>query len=359
MPGEVATYLKSRFCPKSHQSKKAKELQCVTTYLASESIENSAPKYTDWEACAFLFVTIDILTHNDEICHSGFEGQSVESDRGLVVMVACALQYLHKTGTTDPNMDPPTIKDLTDNFSFNELLKRTMQTRFCSVLCETISDKDALLNFGGSILPFGGMTLFLTFSPTTDDTIRTSLPKKIRIALRSHKAFFYRTGLILTVTSSIAASPAFIFQITLLTLLCLEQADQVPTPTDRPRQVSDVIADIAPQIHAPMLRLLLSTMKEDPAEGTRPLPWLSLTLVLEGHTLTWTSAKNVRTLCPTKYLSLCPGAIVNGEPQPFVVESGAMHIHLCLYLLLSIANPRMYHSALIIFSQGIRPSDLP
>jgi hypothetical protein len=41
------------------------------------------------------------------------------------------------------------------------------------------------------------------------------------------------------------------------------------------------------------------------------------------------------------------------------VESGAMHIHLCLYLLLSIANPRMYHSALIIFSQGIRPSDLP
>jgi hypothetical protein len=64
---------------------------------------------------------------------------------------------------------------------------------------------------GGLILPFGGMTLFLTFSPMADDTIRTSLPKEIRLALRSHKALFYNGGLLLTVTSSVAASPAFIF----------------------------------------------------------------------------------------------------------------------------------------------------
>ena len=38
----------------------------------------------------------------------------------------------------------------------------------------------------------GGMPLFLTFSLTTDDTIRTSLPKEIRLALRIHKALFYR-----------------------------------------------------------------------------------------------------------------------------------------------------------------------
>jgi hypothetical protein len=64
---------------------------------------------------------------------------------------------------------------------------------------------------GGLILPFGGMTLFLTFSPTADDTIRTSLPKEIRLALRSHKALFYNGGLLLSLTSYIAASPAFIF----------------------------------------------------------------------------------------------------------------------------------------------------
>ena len=46
-------------------------------------------------------------------------------------------------------------------------------------------------------------------------------------------------------TSFIVAPPAFIFQIALLTLPCLEQADHVPTPTERLRQVSDVIADIA------------------------------------------------------------------------------------------------------------------
>ena len=66
------------------------------------------------------------------------------------------------------------------------------------------------------------MPLFLTFSPTTDDTICTSLPKEIRLALRIHKALLYNGGLLLTVTSSIVAPPALIFQIALLSLLCLE-----------------------------------------------------------------------------------------------------------------------------------------
>jgi hypothetical protein len=55
------------------------------------------------------------------------------------------------------------------------------------------------------------MTLFLTFSPTADDTIRTSLPKEIQLALRGHKALFYNGGLVLSMTSFVAASPAFIF----------------------------------------------------------------------------------------------------------------------------------------------------
>ena len=37
----------------------------------------------------------------------------------------------------------------------------------------------------------------------------------------------------------------------LLTLLCLGQGDMVPTPTKRPRMISDDIADITPQEHAP------------------------------------------------------------------------------------------------------------
>jgi hypothetical protein len=123
------------------------------------------------------------------------------------------------------------------------------------------------------------MPLFLTLSLTADHTIRTSLPKEIRLALRIHKALFYNGDLLLTVTSFVAAPPAFIFHMTLLTLLCLEQADQVPTPTERPRQISDDIADVTPQGHAPWLRRLLSSVKEDPNEGACPLPWLTPFLI--------------------------------------------------------------------------------
>ncbi len=110
---------------------------------------------------------------------------------GLLVLAACAFLYMRKKGTIDPNTDSSTIEELSESFLFSEIQKRTVQTRFCSVLCETISDKDVLLSFGGLILSFGGMTIFLTFSPTADDTIRASLSKDIRLALRSHKALFY------------------------------------------------------------------------------------------------------------------------------------------------------------------------
>jgi len=66
----------------------------VTTGLTSGPTEDSTPKYADWEACATVFVAIDILTHIDGIRHSGFEGEPEETARGLLVLVACALQYL-------------------------------------------------------------------------------------------------------------------------------------------------------------------------------------------------------------------------------------------------------------------------
>jgi len=172
--------------------------------------------------------------------------------------VACALQYLHKSGTSAP-LDPSAIEDIADVLSFNDIRKRSLQTRFCSALCGTVSDKELFLNCGGIFLPMAKMTLFLTFAPTADDSIRTSLPKKIRLALTSHQNLFYQGGLILiSVASSISVPPAYLFQFTLLTLLCLEQTDQVPSPTDRPRKVSDVIADIAPMGHAPWLQCILS-----------------------------------------------------------------------------------------------------
>jgi hypothetical protein len=81
-------------------------------------------------------------------------------------------------------------------------------------------------------------------------------------------------------------------------------------------------------------------------EGARPLPLLSPSLVPEGHTITWTSVGNVRTLRPNKNLSFRPGAIIDGVPQPFEVGAGAIHINFAQNLLLSIVNQRVYHIAI-------------
>ncbi len=63
----------------------------MTTCITSEPTEDSAPEYAYWEACASLFVAIDILTHADGIRHSGFEGEPEVTARGLLVLVAFAL----------------------------------------------------------------------------------------------------------------------------------------------------------------------------------------------------------------------------------------------------------------------------
>jgi hypothetical protein len=100
-------------------------------------------------------------------------------------------------------------------------------------------------------LPIGHIFLYVSFAPSMDDILRTSLPKEVRIALRSHKALFYQGGLALSVASSIPLTSTALFQLALLTLLCLHQGDAVPTLTERPRMISDVIADIPHQGHAP------------------------------------------------------------------------------------------------------------
>ena len=93
------------------------------------------------------------------------------------------------------------LSDLANKFSFIEIRKRTFQSRFCSVLCDTTSDQDTLLNCGGLVLPIGYMSLYVSFAPSMDDTLRTSLPREVGIALRIHKALFYQGGLNLCVSS--------------------------------------------------------------------------------------------------------------------------------------------------------------
>ena len=92
--------------------------------MTFDPAEDSASRYSDWEAGASLYVAVDILTHNDGIRHFGFEGHTFKTTRGLLVLVACALEFFHKTGVAGTSLDPSTIEDLAESFSFTEIHKR-------------------------------------------------------------------------------------------------------------------------------------------------------------------------------------------------------------------------------------------
>ena len=91
---EIAELLKARFRPPPTGGKKPREFRWVTTCLTSDPTEDTSPRITDWEASSSLFVVVDILTHHDNIRHSGLEGQSSIIARGLLVLAACRLQQI-------------------------------------------------------------------------------------------------------------------------------------------------------------------------------------------------------------------------------------------------------------------------
>ena len=125
----------------------------------------------------------------------------------------------------------------------------------------------------------------------------------------------------------------------------------MPTPTERPRKISDVIANVPPQGHAPWLARLLQHSPIDTADSFRPLPWLTPSLAIEGENIAWVSSGNMRSIKHNGTMSFCPGAIINGQPQPFVVAAGEVNSPLCSSITFSIACPRVFYSAL--FSQVV------
>ncbi len=127
-PDEIANYLKNRFRPHTQQGKKAPEVRWTTTCLTTEPTDESAPKNAEWEGSCILHTSIDVLTHGDGVRHSGFEGHTLETTRGLLVIVACALRLLQKTWMGVSNLDPYTIEDLADAFSFCEIRKKSIST---------------------------------------------------------------------------------------------------------------------------------------------------------------------------------------------------------------------------------------
>ncbi len=120
-PGEVADLLKARFRPTPTGGKKPKEFWWITTCLTVDSTDDTTPRYSDGEACASIYVAVDILTHHDGIRHSGLENWSSTIARGLLVLIVCMLQQFMHNPPPEHAVDMEALSDLVDNFSFNEI----------------------------------------------------------------------------------------------------------------------------------------------------------------------------------------------------------------------------------------------
>ena len=70
--------------------------------------------------------------------------------------------------------------------------------------------------------------------------------------------------------------------------------------------------------------------------------------------IAWTSTGNRRSIGHNASLSFCPGAVIHGALQPYLVGAGEGTSPLCSSLVMSIACPRVFHSALHTGSNSLR-----
>jgi len=229
---EVAAFLKSIYQPATQPGKRATELLWDTaTLLTDHPMDDTLPRYKAWETETSLFVTMDVIDNHTGIRHAALEGHTAEATRELLVLVTCAIHHLAYTAEeTESTLDPTTLENLVESFSFSETRKKSLAAKCCTVLYDRVNDKTMLVKIGGIILP-----LERHFRPTVDDTARTALPRELMLALIHYKKFFFKGGLALQVTSSIPISREYVFQAVLLTLLSVEHTVKVPTPSERPR----------------------------------------------------------------------------------------------------------------------------
>ena len=93
-PAEIAAFLKSVYEPVNPLKQRAPELRWVTTTLTDHPIEDTLPRYQAWEAEATAAVIFDVMDNHTGIQYPALEVHTTVAARGLLVVVACALQHL-------------------------------------------------------------------------------------------------------------------------------------------------------------------------------------------------------------------------------------------------------------------------
>jgi hypothetical protein len=85
---------------------------------------------------------------------------------------------------------------------------------------------------------------------------------------------------------------------------------------------------------------------KDTLEGFRPPPWLLPSFTEGNATTTLESANNDLTVKTIRTLAFFLGSVLDGEVKPYLVSAMAPNSSLYRFILVSIANPRVFHSAL-------------
>jgi hypothetical protein len=106
-PAAMAAFLKAAYVPVPSQRQRTPELRWVTTTLTDHPVEDTLPRYQAWEAEATATVTIDVMDNHTGIRYPALEGHTAVAARGLLVIIACALQHLSQS---EGDHDPPLIK---------------------------------------------------------------------------------------------------------------------------------------------------------------------------------------------------------------------------------------------------------
>ena len=91
---EIDAFLKSVYEPVHLPRQRAPELRWVTTTLTDHPVEDTLPRYQAWEAEATAAVIIDVMDNHTGIRYPALEGHTPVAARGLLVVLACALQQL-------------------------------------------------------------------------------------------------------------------------------------------------------------------------------------------------------------------------------------------------------------------------
>jgi hypothetical protein len=94
----------------------------------------------------------------------------------------------------DTTIDKDTLVDLAERFLSAKSESKTSDPDFAMSSATPSSIKTPSSTILGIILHMGEMSLFVNFVPFMGDTIRTSLPRVARLALRSLKSLFYKGG---------------------------------------------------------------------------------------------------------------------------------------------------------------------